>query len=140
MTHWLYPANIKYYDVLGALSESDTYWPVHSKVIPGDCIFFYLAAPYKRIMFKCEVLDIDLMQSEVLSSISRFFKGPPPVKPTSRNFMKIMTKENYPLDGEVQLVLSELKDHGLKGMLMGARKLENAPELLAYILDTAHGL
>lgn len=140
LTHWLYPANLKYYDVLGALAEPKTYWPMNSRAVPGDHIFIYLAAPHKRIAFKGEVLEIDLPQSAVLNAISGFFIGPPPTTPGKRNFLKIAMRESYPLDRDSGLGLEQLREHGLKGMLMGARKLENIPGLLAYILETAHDL
>jgi hypothetical protein len=32
MTHWLFPANTKFYDVLSAFSGNETYWPANTKV------------------------------------------------------------------------------------------------------------
>jgi hypothetical protein len=55
MTYWLYPANTKYYDVLGAFSERIAYWPAKTKVAVGDSVLIYLSAPYKQIGFQTEV-------------------------------------------------------------------------------------
>lgn len=49
MTDWLYPANVKFYDVLAAFEEEQAVWPIHTKVNVGDTVYIYLAAPYKRI-------------------------------------------------------------------------------------------
>ncbi len=73
--HWLYPANIKYYDVIGAFSQPETYWPISSKVEVGDIVLIYLAVPYKQIGFVCRILDVgidmDLIMNNVLFPAAR---------------------------------------------------------------------
>jgi hypothetical protein len=36
MVHWLFPANLKFYDVFGAFRKTDTYWPTNTSVAVGD--------------------------------------------------------------------------------------------------------
>ncbi len=75
MTHWLYPANVKYYDVLSAFNSPEIYWPINSKVSVGDVIHIYLAIPYKQIGFVCEVKEVEIDLASILENIRPFFKG-----------------------------------------------------------------
>ncbi|MDH5447039.1 MAG: EVE domain-containing protein [Gammaproteobacteria bacterium] len=133
MAHWLYPANTKYYDVLGAFSKKSAYWPIKSKVAKGDQVLIYLAAPYKQIGFICKVTEVDLDESTVLKHVSPFFKQVPDKNANLRYFMKLNSIKRIPLDEASPLSLTQLKVVGLKGMLMGPRKLDNTPGLLDYL-------
>ena len=75
MTHWIVPANTKFYDVMDAFKQIETYSPVNSKVSVGDTVYIYLAAPYKQIGFVCDVLDVGLDQDSILKHIRPFFKN-----------------------------------------------------------------
>lgn len=75
MGHWRYPANIKYYDVVGAFAQKKTYCPVNSKVAVDDIIYFYLSAPYKQIGFVCRVLEVDMDERLIIDKLRPFFKG-----------------------------------------------------------------
>ncbi|MCG8490440.1 MAG: hypothetical protein MI743_02390 [Sneathiellales bacterium] len=140
VNHWLYPANTKFYDVIGAFSNDETYWPRNSNVQAGDTLFIYLAVPYKQIAFKCEVIRADLTGDKILKEVSTYFKQEPKDPDPLKAFLKVKTLSRYELDPKGSLTLSYLKDHGLKGMLMGPRKLENAPDLMRYIMDQTGGL
>ena len=134
MTHWLYPANTSIYDVFGAFAESQTYWPMTSKVAVGDVVFVYLAAPYKQIGFAADVVGIGYPASKVMAAVRPFFKkGAPNADGKAKTFMKLADKKTFEISTESALTLSNLKQHGLNGMLMGARKLQNNPALLAYL-------
>lgn len=133
MTHWLFPANTKFYDVLGAFNEVETYWPVNTKVSVGDVVYIYLAAPYKQIGFVCDVVDVGLDQDSILESIRPFFKNKLDNKKQPKSFMKLQTTSTIPIDIEALLAYKHLKQNGLNGMLMGPRKLENNQTLLDYI-------
>lgn len=139
MNHWLYPANTKFYDVIGAFSNEETYWPRNSNVEVGDILFIYLAAPYKQVAFKGEVIRSDLTGDKILNEVSAYFKEKPKDPDPLKAFLRIKTLNRFDLDPKGPLALPFLKDHGLKGMLMGPRKLENAPELKNYILQQAGG-
>ncbi len=131
--HWLYPANTKFYDVLGAFRKAETYWPLNSKVSVGDTVFIYLAAPHKQIAFDCDVLEVGLEESEVIDFVRPFFKGENHDEKSQKLFMKLQVSSAIPLESDSPLAYEYLKKHGLSGMLMGPRKLENNPALLTYI-------
>jgi len=73
--HWLYPANLKFYDVLGAFREPETYWPVSSGVEPGNRVFIYLTAPLKRIGFVFDVSDVGIAEVAIVEKVHPFVKG-----------------------------------------------------------------
>jgi hypothetical protein len=137
MTHWIYPANTKYYDALGAFSEAETYWPINSNVSAGDTVYIYLAAPYKQIGFVCEVLETGLDKDSIIEKARSFFRNADTHehKKKSKPFMKPGVSSAIELTGESTLNYYSLRENGLNGMLMGPRKLENNPELLNYILE-----
>ncbi len=136
MNHWLFPANVKFYDVFAALELPETYWRMSGKVAVGDILYLYLAAPHKQIHAVCEVLDIDLPLDTVFEFCEPFMRcdGKESVA-SDRPFMKIKPLQKLDLDHNNPLGLSFLKENGLKGMLMGPRKLENNPTLLHYIQE-----
>ncbi len=140
MTHWLYPANTKYYDVFGAMAEKQTWWPMHTQVTVADKIFIYLAAPYKQIGFVCDVTHTGIEEAEVIEKIQPFIKGDKKTGEKQMHFMQLCPEKIIPPESENPLALAYLKQHGLSGMLMGARKLENNPRLLEYILRSCHEL
>jgi hypothetical protein len=131
--HWLYPANTKYYDVLGAFSYNHTFWPMKSRVSVDDTLYIYLAAPYKQIAFECEISKIGLEQSTVWSKIEPFFKQLPDGDGNEKPFMKLDNIKALSLNKDSGLQLGDLRGHGLTGMLMGPRNLDKCPELLTYI-------
>ena len=131
--HWLYPANLKFYDVIGAFSEPATFWPSSSSVEAGDTVFVYLAAPHKQIAFVCTVVETGLAEEGVIDHVKRFFKDVPKDGGKPKRFMKLETTSTLPLDSASPLSYACLKENGLTGMLMGPRKLENNPDLLGYI-------
>jgi len=133
MANWLYPANTKYYDVLRAFGSKQTYWPIKSKIVPGDNIYIYLAAPYKQIGFVGSVIQTSLPEAVVTREIKPFFKQTPPKSKEKRSFMEIGKITPIPLIEASPFSLSKLREHGLNGMLMGPRNLENSPILLEYV-------
>ena len=133
MTHWLYPANTKFYDVFSAFKQAETYWPINSKVEPRDIVIIYLAAPHKQIGFICEVLEIGIDMNNIIEKLRPFFKSPPDDSKQAKQFMKLKSSTRCGLSDDSPLSYSHLKKNGLNGMLMGPRKLENNPSLLKYI-------
>ena len=134
MASWLYPANIKYYDVFGAFSKKEVLWPIKSKVSVGDTVYFYIAAPHKQIGFITKIIEVDIEQEKIIKKIQPYFKVVPDKKIDSKPFMKLTKLSSVPLKNDSTLGLSALKQNGLKGMLMGPRNLDNNPELLEYIM------
>ncbi|MGY6277975.1 hypothetical protein [Methylomonas sp. MgM2] len=134
MTHWLYPANIKYYDVLGAMAEQQAWWPMHTKVKAGDAVLIYLAAPYKQIAFLCDVIAVGIDGVAVAPQVRRFLKGETEPGKAVKSFMALRPALSIPIDTESPLGLAELRRYGLTGRLMGSRNLDNVPSLLGYIM------
>jgi hypothetical protein len=133
MTHWLIPANPKFYDVFGAFRAAETFWPMHVNASIGDTIYIYLAAPYKQIGYVCEVSEIDLDQESIFESIQPFIKKADSEKKPSNQFMKLKPISKISVENDSLLGFEYLKRNGLTGTLMGARKLENNPTLFKYI-------
>ena len=133
MSHWLIPANTKFYDVFAAFAQVKTYWPMNAKIVSGDIVYIYLATPYKQIGFVSEVLDTDYNPDRIIDKVRPFIKGNPNKDGPSKPFMKLGETRTFTIDEDNALRLENLKQNGLTGMLMGARKLENNPTLLAYI-------
>ena len=133
MAHWIIPANPKFYDIFGAFSEVDTFWPINVNVSIADTVYLYLTAPYKQIGFVCAVLETNIDQESILERIRPFFKKEISDSGKSKLFMKVKTISTIPVDNDSLLGLEYLKHNGLTGMLMGARKLENNPSLFTYI-------
>ncbi len=133
MSHWLIPANTKFYDVFSAFEQAETYWPMNVKTACNDIVYIYLTAPYKQIGFICSVSTTDHSLDEAIEFVLPFIKGELRKDGAPKKFMKLKTVQSMPIDNSSILSLKNLKQNGLNGMLMGARKLENNPELLKYI-------
>ena len=69
MTHWLYPANTKFYDVSGAMAQPETFWPMRSQTAVGDRVFIYLAAPHKQIGYACDVTETGIDEASVRETL-----------------------------------------------------------------------
>lgn len=133
MTTWLIAANTKIYDVFGALAQDETYWPMNGKMVAGDAVYIYLAAPHKQIGFVCEVVETGLGMTEIMDHVAPFIKGDASTGAHTKPFMKLRPTRIIPLEPNGDLSLDQLRLNGLTGMLMGARKLDNNPILWGYI-------
>lgn len=133
MSHWLIPANIKFYDIFSAFEQAETYWPMNAKITCKDTVYIYLTAPYKQIGFVCNVSATGHSLDEAIDFVLPFIKGELRKDGAPKKFMTLKTVQSMSIDSFSVFSLKTLKQNGLNGMLMGARKLENNPELLKYI-------
>ena len=132
MRHWIYPANPKYYDVISAFTmEPKTAWTMSSNVEVGDIVYIYSGAPYKQILFKCKVIEINLSSEDVMDQAEKYIKAAGG-KPKKR-FMLVKTLEEFEQNPESPLSFSWLRQNGLKGSIMGPQCLENNEVLFKYI-------
>lgn len=131
MKHWIYPANPKYYDLEAAFKEKETPWPMSSKVNVGDNVYIYAGNPYKQILFKCEVLDINLPEVVVMDIAKKFIKVEG--KSSKKKFMLLNTIKDFEMNEVSPLSFSNLRQNGLKGSIMGPQCLENNIDLFNYI-------
>jgi hypothetical protein len=109
-------------------------------VAAGDLVFIYLAAPYKQIGFLCEVKEIGLSFEDTLPHIRQFFRETIDRKKKPKAFMKLNRTLTFQITDGSPLSYAQLKRHGLTGMLMGPRKLENNPKLLEFIKEVCNEL
>lgn len=134
MKHWLYPANPKYYEVISAFTEEPkTGWPMSSKVEVGDIVYIYSGAPFKQVVFKCKVVEIDVPVEEVMGQAEKYAKvsGKKPKK----RFMLLETIKEFDQSSDSPLSFSWLRQNGLKGSIMGPQCLENNEILFKYISE-----
>ncbi|MBV1915646.1 MAG: hypothetical protein KUG72_09690 [Pseudomonadales bacterium] len=106
------------------------------KIATGDRVYIYLAAPYKQVGFVCDVLATHYNLEEIIDHVRPYEKVEGRKDGPSKPFMKLSVTQNISIDEHCPLSLNNLKQNGLNGMLMGARKLENNPELFRYISDS----
>ncbi len=58
---WLFPSNLKYYDLNRAFRMTDSItWHHRVDLRPGDIIYMYVTAPTSAILYRCEVTEIGL--------------------------------------------------------------------------------
>ena len=60
-THWIVPANPKYYDIDAAFrKKKGVTWKQSSKISAGDIIYMYVGSPVSAIRYKCVVTKPDI--------------------------------------------------------------------------------
>lgn len=146
MNTWLYTANISIYRVEQAFEQPTVAWPMNTRVALGDCLCMYLSAPLKRIAYVAQVVDIHLpADSERIRQLTQPYlitqsantqpsgQQPLPQTKATKPFMLLGNILSLKADQAENLSFQNLKEHGLRGALMGPRKLNNNPELLQYI-------
>ncbi len=141
MAAWLYPANVNMYKVMSAFEEKMVAWPINSKISIGDTVYIYLTAPYKKIGFVCDVIQINIPDS-MISEYTRPYMNniANSEKPKDKPFMMLGNIKSLLEGYDNGFVLDNLRENGLQEMLMGPRKLDNNPTLLKYIRGEAHEL
>lgn len=136
MSSWLIPANTKFYDVFAAFDQPETFWPVNAKISTGDVVFIYLTAPFKQVGFRSTVQGTGYDFDDICNQVAPFVKGEPTAGPNAKPFLKLGSTQAIAIDPKGPFSLDQLRHNGLTGMLMGARKLENNPQLYGYIVET----
>lgn len=133
MRHWIYPANPKLYDVIGAFTnEEKVVWPMTSKVELEDIVYIYCGVPHKQICFKCQVVDMNIPPDFAMKQASQYIKEQKGDAP-KREFMLLKVMFDYEISPTSLLSFSSLRLRGLKGSIMGPQCLENNPRLLKFM-------
>lgn len=58
---WIVPANPKYFDLEKAFAQSDEIlWKQSNRIIVGDTVYLYLAAPHSAIRYECSVTEVNV--------------------------------------------------------------------------------
>lgn len=61
VNEWIVPANPKYYDIVNCFNDNDTiFWKQSSNINVGDIVYLYVASPFSCIMYKCEVVEVNI--------------------------------------------------------------------------------
>jgi len=61
ISHWIVPANPRYFDIESAFEASDEIlWKQSSSIEVGDTVYMYVAAPYSAIRYKCEAVEVKI--------------------------------------------------------------------------------
>ena len=131
-TDWIFPCNIKKYDVVLAYKKyTEIDWRQSIKCAVGDYVYIYCGKPIQRIICKTEVVKINQIL-EASNTIGNEFWGlnsdvqRPPRFGYAR--LKLLSEQN-----DKKLRLESLCQHGLTGVPQGALKV--SAELLQYIED-----
>lgn len=96
---WIIPANPKYYDIINCFAATDTIiFNQQSNVSPQDLVYIYVASPYSAILYKCQVLEINIPYEYTAKNVSM------------THVMKIKLLERYDKD---KYPLAKLKDYGI---------------------------
>lgn len=113
--HWVIPANPTYYDVIKVFSEKDViYWYQGANFIKGDIVYMYLGKPYSAILYKCEVIEVDIPADNFEKKVDKNGK---PIKRMNLKRLNTYAKNEFPL--------SKLKALGLTS-IRGARGVPDA--------------
>ena len=129
ITNWIISCNPNDYDVEAAFRDLvQIDWGQSMKNIDtGDIVYIYVGQPYQKIMFQCVVVKTDMPCWEIDDHkyILREFSS------SSDKYMRLHLVKK--LD-KCNLDLNTLKDHGLRGIIRGPRRVFGY--LLNYIEKT----
>lgn len=107
---WIIPCNPKYYDIVAAFDKLEVIeWSQTTNTAVGDTIYIYVGEKFKSIMYKCEVIAVDLHGKRSGEDFI-YYKDKEQLNNLSDRYMKIKLIEKYP---EGQFPLSELREKGL---------------------------
>ena len=104
---WVIPCNPKYYDIVAALDNLEVIeWGQSTNMTVGDTVYIYVSENYKSIMFKCEVVGVDLYGNRSADDY-QYYKDME--KEPDARYMKLKLVEKYP---KGRYPLKELKENG----------------------------
>ena len=135
---WIISANPKYYDHIAAFKDLQTLdWGMKGKCEIGDIVFIYTSTPIRAIQVAAQVVDINIGLKGRIDDARYYLdeKGyEQSLLKTSMTRLKLLCEFN-----EKAITFDELSEHGLKGILLGPRKLRdkdnNLTELGCYLLE-----
>lgn len=129
MTHWIFIANPKHFDMARCLSECGfVEYNQRNKVCVNDIVYLYSTAPIKRIEYKMMVERTDIPRKEFYDD-RRFSFSANPRRFGEANAcfrLRLIKSVSSP-----KLGLDELRNHGLNSSMQGPMKVNG--ELLDYI-------
>lgn len=133
--YWIFPTNIKKYDIKKAFNELDEIdWEWDGKpqgVNEGDIVYCYAAKPYSRILYKTKVMKINVKKNEKINDLKYYQKKPDLDENSS--FVRLRKLRTYPVDDSNPYSLDKLHANGLDGNIQGKRGVGG--KILNYILN-----
>lgn len=114
---WIVPANYKYYDIINCFNDTDTIlWKQSNNIMVNDIVFLYVGTPVSAILYKCQVLRINIPYEYKDSNLSM------------KKVMEIKLLKRYDKD---EFTFNKLNEYGVKA-IRGPRSL---PKELISDLD-----
>ena len=125
MNYWLFPCNTKYFDINTHFKNNEiVVFKQDKNMNIGDIVYIYLAVPYKKIQYKCEVIKTKINDEELLNHDYALTDSP-----YIKGYVKLKLLKNISSN---KLDYYSLKEHGL-GQIQRQGRLEG--RLLKYVLD-----
>lgn len=130
MKHWMQPANPKIFKITELFQKRDVVdWRQFRNYEIGDIVYLYIARPISQVVFKAEVIDINVKAENTIAD-KEFWVNPKDFD-TSINLnrfyrMKLLAKNTTEL-----LKLNDLCENGLKAAPQGSLIIKEP--LLSYI-------
>lgn len=109
MNEWILICNSKYFDLKKAFETTDFItWPLTDGIAVGDVVYFFVTSPYRAILYKCEVENVDCLHMDNISkecvAHALFYEG-------SQIYMRLRKIVAYP---ENLLTEEELQKIGIQ--------------------------
>ena len=113
MRTWIVPSNPKRFRLMDCLKINDcVYWVQHVNFKIGDTLFIYTSAPYSKIMFEMEVVEVDLPYGYYIKD-EEYWVHPSDFEAGKRNNRYCKFKFVRRIES-ASLHLYDLYEHGLK--------------------------
>lgn len=133
MNYWIIPANPNIYRLAEVLKDMQSVdWRQRNNIQIGDIIYIYNSRPDSQILYKMEVIAVDLTSNETMAD-RKYWVNPSDYDISlnlNRFFRMILLAENE----TDKLTLTDLLEHGLKGVPQAALRVKEP--LLSYLLET----
>ena len=124
MSTWIIPCNEKYYKHREAFTNLNTIdWRQSTNVEIGDEVYIYVGQTVKAILYKCEVLDVNITEQNNNDFEYNIGSNLVPAD----KYMRLKLIETYP---DSKYKLKDLLENGLK-TVQGPTKAST--ELLAFL-------
>ena len=130
MNYWIIPANPNRYKLADVLRDMECVdWRQHNNFEIGDIVFIYNSKPDSQILYKMEVIAVNLTGNETTSDRQYWIN--PSEYDTSMLQNRFFRMRPLAENTTDKLTLHDLYEHGLKGAPQGALKVKEP--LLGYI-------
>lgn len=133
MNYWIIPANPNIYRLAEVLKDMQSVdWRQRNNIQIGDIIYIYNSRPDSQILYKMEVIAVNLTSNETMAD-RKYWVNPSDYDISlnlNRFFRMILLAENE----SDKLTLADLLEHGLKGTPQAALRVKEP--LLSYLLET----